>query len=83
MCESAVGTARRRSHPEGLPTEEPFERRQADDEEWLVLCHDLILGSTDFSLQRASSIFICQSTPRCAALISLDQARFLHARSYS
>ena len=30
----------------------------------LVLSHVLILGYTDLSLQRASSIFICQSTPR-------------------
>lgn len=35
------------------------------EEGWeLVLCHNLILGYTDFSLQRASSILICQSTPR-------------------
>lgn len=30
----------------------------------LVLCHSRILGYIDLSLQRASSIFICQSTPR-------------------
>ena len=29
----------------------------------LVVCHILILGYTVFSLDRASSIFICQSTP--------------------
>src|SRR5262249_43831725 len=40
----------------------------------LVLCHSLILGWTDASLQRASSIFICQSTPRCVLLMSDDQA---------
>ncbi len=40
----------------------------------LVLCHALMFGYTDFSLHRASSIFICQSTPRCAALTSVDQA---------
>jgi len=40
----------------------------------LVLCHSLMFGYTDFSLHRASSIFICQSTPRCAALTSVDQA---------
>ena len=41
----------------------------------LVLCHSFILGYTDFSLQRASSIFICQSTPRWVSLTSSDQAR--------
>ena len=42
--------------------------------EFLVLCHRIILGYTDFSLQRASSIFICQSTPRCWSFRSVDQA---------
>ena len=41
----------------------------------LVLCHSLILGYADFSLQRASSIFIYQSTPRCVSLTSADEAR--------
>ena len=40
----------------------------------LVLCHSWILGYTNFSLHGASSIFICQSTPRCPALTSVDQA---------
>jgi hypothetical protein len=30
----------------------------------LVLCHSLIFGWTEVSLPRASSIVICQSTPR-------------------
>ena len=41
----------------------------------LVLCHSFMLGYTDFSLQRASSIFICQSTPRWVLLTSAAQAR--------
>jgi uncharacterized DUF497 family protein len=41
----------------------------------LVLCHSFILGYTDFSLHWASSIFICQSTPRWVLLTSSDHAR--------
>jgi hypothetical protein len=40
----------------------------------LVLCHSLIVSYTDFGFVRASSIFICQSTPRYVALTSVDHA---------
>src|SRR6516164_1137911 len=49
-------------------------QQRADAAEQLVLCHSFIVGYTDFSFVRASSIFICQSTPRCVALTSFDQA---------
>jgi hypothetical protein len=35
-----------------------------DPRKELVLRHNLIFGYTEVSLPRASSIFICQSTPR-------------------
>jgi hypothetical protein len=41
---------------------------------FLVLCYDLILGYTDLSFVRASSIFICHSTPRCVWLTCSCQA---------
>ena len=40
----------------------------------LVVRHVRIFGYTDLSLQRASSTFICQSTPRCVRLASVDHA---------
>ena len=40
----------------------------------LVLRHIIILGYTDLSLQRASSVLICQSTPRCLRFTSVAQA---------
>ena len=40
----------------------------------LVVRHVIIFGYTDLSLQRASSTFICQSTPRCLPLTSVDHA---------
>ena len=40
----------------------------------LVVRHVIIFGYTDLSLQRASSTFICQSTPRCVPLTSVDHA---------
>ena len=40
----------------------------------LVVRHLIIFGYTDLSLQRASSTFICQSTPRCVRLTSVDHA---------
>lgn len=40
----------------------------------LVLCDYLNLGYTDRSLIRASSIFMCHSTPRCARFVASDQA---------
>ena len=45
--------------------------RQSDG---LVVRHSIILGYTDFSLQRASSTSICQSTPRCMLVMSMDHA---------
>ena len=65
MCESAVGTARRRSHPEGLPTEEPFERRQADDEEWLVLpvAHPLPIAARNLFHEPACPAVVLDPLP--------------------
>ena len=65
MCESAVGTARRRSHPEGLPTEEPFERRQADDEEWLVLpvAHPLPIAARNLFHEPARPAVVLDPLP--------------------
>ena len=40
----------------------------------LVLRYSLILGYTDVSFVRASSIFICQSTPRWVSLMSVAHA---------
>ena len=40
----------------------------------LVVRHVRMFGYTDLSLQRASSTFICQSTPRCVPLTSMDHA---------
>lgn len=39
---------------------------------WLALV--FLFGSTDLGLNRASSICICQSTPRCVLLTSADHA---------
>ena len=36
--------------------------------------HLIIFGYTDLSLQRASSTFICPSTPRCVRVTSVDHA---------
>jgi len=65
MCESAVGTARRRSHPEGLPTEEPFERRPADDEEWLVLpvAHPLPIAARNLFHEPACPAVVLDPLP--------------------
>ena len=40
----------------------------------LVLRHGAIFGHSALSLPRASWAFICQLTPRCLALTSVDQA---------
>ena len=42
----------------------PMESFFASMKKELVLCHSLIFGYTEASFPRASSIFICQSTPR-------------------
>ena len=48
--------------------------RELIRERTLVVRHVIIFGYTDLSLQRASSTFICQSTPRCVPLTSVDHA---------